>query len=72
MHYRLTLREIEICNLIKNGLSSKEISNLLYISLPTAEKHRNNIRKKLGIVKKNINLSSYLQNISSTSSPTYL
>ncbi len=42
---KLTSREVEICNMIKNGLSSKEIANLLNTSLRTAEKHRANIRK---------------------------
>src|SRR5690606_17295319 len=38
--YRLTPREIEICNMIKSRLSSKEISKLLNISLRTVETHR--------------------------------
>jgi PAS domain S-box-containing protein len=58
---KLTSREIEICNMIKNGITSKEIANLLNISLGTTEKHRNNIRKKLDIVNKDINLSSVLK-----------
>ncbi|MCA9398664.1 MAG: PAS domain S-box protein, partial [Candidatus Omnitrophica bacterium] len=59
--WKLTPREIEICNLIKNGLSSKEISKMLNVSFRTVEIHRNNIRKKLEINKKNINLAAYLQ-----------
>ncbi len=58
---QLTPREIEICDMIRNGFSSKEISELLNISLPTTERHRNNIRRKLGIVNKNLNLITYLQ-----------
>ena len=58
---KLTPREIEICDMIKNGLTSKEISRLLNISLQTIETHRRNIRKKLGISRKSINLTSYLQ-----------
>lgn len=58
---KLTPREIEICNMIKNGLSSKEISTLLNLSLRTAERHRFNIRKKLEIGKKSLNLASFLQ-----------
>lgn len=58
---KLTSREVEICNMIKNGLTSKEIASLLNISLRTAEKHRINIRNKLGIVNKNLNLTSFLQ-----------
>ena len=57
---KLTPREIEICNMIKNGLSSKEIANLLHISLNTVGRYRNNIRKKVGIANKKINLISFL------------
>ncbi len=60
---KLTSREIEICNMIKNGLANKEIASLLNISLRTAEKHRINIRKKLGIVNKDINLASFLKTL---------
>ena len=43
----LTEREIQIINLIKEGLSSKEIALDLNISLKTVEVHRHNILKKL-------------------------
>lgn len=43
----LSLREIEIIKLIKNGLSSKEISANLNISVRTVEVHRHNILRKL-------------------------
>jgi DNA-binding NarL/FixJ family response regulator len=46
---KLTSREIEICGMIKGGLGSKEISELLNVSRQTIEKHRKNIRKKLGL-----------------------
>ena len=45
----LSLREIEIIKLIKEGLSSKEIAASLHISIRTAEVHRHNILKKLGL-----------------------
>jgi len=45
----LSLREIEIIKLIKEGLSSKEIAARLHISIRTAEVHRHNILKKLGL-----------------------
>ncbi len=57
---KLTHRQIEICNLIRNGFSNKEISSLLHISERTTEKHRANIRKKLGI-KKDYNLLFFLK-----------
>ena len=51
---RLSSREIEICDMIKGGLSSKEISELLNVSYQTIDKHRRNIRKKLSIAKKKL------------------
>lgn len=60
---KLTSREIEICNMIKGGLSSKDISKLLNVSRQTIEKHRKNIRKKIGLSNKKVNLTSYLQRI---------
>lgn len=59
----LSPREIEICNMIKSGLSSKEIAKLLRVSLRTVETHRNRIRKKLRISTRDVNLSSHLQNL---------
>jgi len=60
---KLSPKEIEICNLIKNGFESKEISDLLGISNKTVETHRTHIRHKLGIANKDINLTSYLNSI---------
>jgi len=57
----LTARESEICELIKSGLSSKEISVKLNLSLLTVFKHREQIRKKLEITNKNIGLATYLR-----------
>ena len=60
---KLTPKEIEISNMVKSGLSTKEISDLLNASSQTISKHRNNIRRKLGLANKGINLVSYLQNL---------
>jgi len=60
---RLSPRELEICNLIKNGLANKEIAALLQISLLTVERHRHNIRKKLKIDNKQINLATFLRDL---------
>lgn len=57
----LTPRELEICQLIKEGKSSKQISSSMNISLGTVQKHREKVRKKLGITNKAINLGSILQ-----------
>lgn len=45
----LSNRELEIIKHIKDGLSSKEISTQLSISLKTVEVHRHNILKKLNL-----------------------
>ncbi len=57
----LTQKEIDVCNMIKNGFGSKEISEALFISTRTVETHRNNIRKKLNITGKDVNLATYLK-----------
>jgi len=61
--HKLTPREIEICNLIKNGVSTKEIAKTLGISKQTVEYHRKSIRKKLQINSRNKNLASYLNSL---------
>ena len=61
--WKLTPREIEICNMIKNDFSTKAIADTLCVSERTVEHHRNHIRKKLGLAKNNINLVSYLQSL---------
>jgi len=45
----LSTRELEIIQLIANGKSAKEIGAKLNISRRTAETHRGNIMKKLGV-----------------------
>jgi PAS domain S-box-containing protein len=58
---KLSRREHEICDLIADGLSNKEISSMLEVALHTVEKHRHNIREKLKLSHKNVNLASFLQ-----------
>jgi PAS domain S-box-containing protein len=60
---KLTPREIQICNMIKRGLTSKNIANLLNLSLNTVGRHRHSIRKKAEITNKNENLYVFLQNL---------
>lgn len=54
----LTVREIEVIKLVAEGKSSKEIAELLYISIPTVRTHRHNIKRKLK-VKKSADLVKY-------------
>jgi PAS domain S-box-containing protein len=61
--FKLTPKEIQICNMVKRGLSSKEIANFLNISLFTVGRHRHNIREKLNITNKNLNLYAFLQEL---------
>ena len=65
MNLRLTPAEMQISNFIRQGYSSKEIAGLLNISPATIDKHRKNVRKKLGITNKKQNLRSVLSSISS-------
>jgi DNA-binding NarL/FixJ family response regulator len=45
----LTPRELEIVKLIAEAHSSKEIADMLFISVRTVERHRENILQKLGM-----------------------
>lgn len=58
---RLTNREFEISEMIRNGLSSKEIASKLAISPETVHKHRESIRDKLQIKNSHLNLGTYLK-----------
>jgi DNA-binding CsgD family transcriptional regulator/FtsZ-binding cell division protein ZapB len=57
----LTPTEIQICNMIKSGLRTKEIAEIRNISPATISRHRERIRRKLGIAGKDVNLVTYLQ-----------
>jgi DNA-binding CsgD family transcriptional regulator len=57
----LTPTEIRICDLIRRGLSNKEIAQLEHIAPATVNKHRAHIRRKLGIANKKVNLSAHLE-----------
>jgi DNA-binding NarL/FixJ family response regulator len=48
---RLTNRERQVLKLVSEGKSSKEIADLLFISVRTAEHHRESIKRKLNLKK---------------------
>ncbi|WP_319405716.1 helix-turn-helix transcriptional regulator [uncultured Desulfosarcina sp.] len=58
-----TPTEMHIIELIKQGKRSKEIADLLNVSIATISFHRNNIRIKLGLNKRKENLFSYLNSL---------
>jgi LuxR family maltose regulon positive regulatory protein len=45
----LTVREVEVLNLIQAGCSNQDIANQLVISIPTVKRHISNIYNKLGV-----------------------
>ncbi len=59
----LSPREMKICNMIRSGMSSKEIARILDISILTVHKFRQQIRKKFGLTNKTANLSTFLKSI---------
>jgi len=59
----LTPRELEICHMVKNGFTSKQISAALSTSIETVLKQRKTIRKKLGISNQKVNLVTHLKSL---------
>lgn len=60
---KLSEREIDVLKHIKDGLSSKEIAEKLYLSARTVEVHRSNILKKLNL-KNTASLLKFIHNSS--------
>jgi DNA-binding NarL/FixJ family response regulator len=60
-YLRLSRRELEVCDLMRTGLTSKEISERLHVAPATVHKHREQIREKLGFRGQRINLAAYLR-----------
>jgi DNA-binding CsgD family transcriptional regulator len=55
-----TPMQLQVADLVKAGKTTKEISEVLHLSDRAIEFHRNNIRNKLGLKNKKMNLRSYL------------
>jgi DNA-binding NarL/FixJ family response regulator/PAS domain-containing protein len=57
----LSTREIEICQMIRAGMASRQIAQALGLKLQTVMVHRKHIRRKLGLRNGSIRLSAFLQ-----------
>lgn len=60
-YHSLTPTEISICNMIRTGLRSKEIAQTRGVSAATVSRHRERIRRKLGLANTDANLTTFLQ-----------
>jgi|GEM_PF-5195467 len=59
----LAPRELQVCKLVRDGLSTKEIAGACNVSVRTVEVWRKRIRRKLGLANRGVNLFSYLRSL---------
>ena len=60
LHLLLTPQEVEVAAMIRPGKSSQEIADVLGVSVSTVSFHRKNLRRKLGLNERSMNLRTYL------------
>jgi len=61
IYHSMTPTEIAICNMIRNGMRTKEIADMRGVSVATINRHREKIRHKLKITNQDVNLATFLQ-----------
>ena len=59
----MTPTEVHIADLIRSGKNSKAIAQMLGLSPSSVQWHRKNIREKLGLTNKKVNLQTYLASL---------
>lgn len=58
----LSLREMEVLNLMAEGKNNKDISSILWISERTVEKHIERVYRKLGVESRTAAVLFFLNN----------
>lgn len=64
---KLTPTEMKVCQFIQAGATTKEIAEALNLSVVTIQTHRRNIRRKLDLQNRNINLYNFLNHAGQSS-----
>lgn len=65
---RLTPTEMKVCQFIEAGASTKDIAEALNLAVGTVQSHRKNIRRKLKLQNKDVNLRTFLSKTHSSNS----
>ena len=60
-YHSMTPTELAVCNMIRNGMRTREIAGMRSVSEATINRHREKIRRKLKITNEDVNLATFLQ-----------
>ena len=60
-YHSMTPTELAVCNMIRNGMRTREIADIRGVSPATINRHREKIRRKLKITNEEVNLATFLQ-----------